>query len=95
MGDPRDQDDEKAERKREVGGPECQPGRSTDRLRLPMRKADLEDEQGNRDGKDAIAEGFDGGRCPMPMQPPVDQQIAANPGSPRAREQGVILSGRA
>ena len=59
MGDPRDQDDEEAERKREVVRPERHEAGPQTTFDSHMLKADLEDQQGNRDGKDAIAERFD------------------------------------
>jgi len=61
MRHPTDEDDEEAERKREEGWPERQqnmPQTLARRMRLlrGMWKADLEDEQRNRNGKHAIAE---------------------------------------
>src|SRR5687767_346192 len=63
MGDPRDEDDEEAERKREVVRPERQQTgqQASFGPRPPMLKADFEDEQRNRNGKHAIAERLNAG----------------------------------
>ena len=56
MGDPRDEDDEEAEPKREVVRPERQQTGQQASFGPRVLEADFEDEQRNRDGKHAIAE---------------------------------------
>ena len=59
MDDPRDQNHEEAERKREVVRPERHEAGPQTTFDSRMLKADLENQQGNRDGKDAVAERLD------------------------------------
>src|SRR5688572_1648816 len=61
MGDPRDEDDEEAERKREVVRPERQQTGQQASFGPRVLQADFEDEQRNRNGKHAIAERLDAG----------------------------------
>ncbi len=69
MDDPGDQNDEEAEPKREVRGPECHEASPQTPFGARIRKAELEDQQGTRDGKHAIAVRFDAagalGQCDL------------------------------
>ena len=59
MRDPRDQNDEEAEPKREVGRPEGHERSPQATLDARIGQVDLEDQQRARDGKHAIAVRFD------------------------------------
>ena len=61
MGDPGDEDDEEAEREREVVRPERQQTGQQASFGPRVLQADFEDEQRNRNGKHAIAERLNAG----------------------------------
>jgi hypothetical protein len=70
MGNPRHEDDEEAERKREVVWPERQQTGQQTSFGPRVLQADFEDEQRNRNGKHAIAERLKAGGAFCQMRGP-------------------------